>query len=130
MSYGKELVLDMYGCNPVLFTRGYIEQFLIELCELIDMERCDLHFWDYVGYPEEKATAPMHLDGTTAVQFIKTSNITIHTLDQVDEMYLNLFSCKHFEQDEAAIFITDSFKCTDWVQSILIRGERSRCQNI
>ena len=130
MAYGKELIVDMYGCDHTLFTREYIKQFLIELCELIDMERCDLHFWDYVGYPEEKAAAPVHLDGTTVVQFIKTSNITIHTLDKVGEVYLNLFSCKDFNSEEVIDFITHQFRCTNWDEERLIRGERSKCQSM
>lgn len=132
MAYGKELIIDLYGCNSSLFTREYIEQFLIDLCKLIDMERCDLYFWDYVGYPKEKAAAPMHLDGTTAVQFIKTSNITIHTLDQVDELYLNLFSCKDFDVKKAFRFIVESFgtQIYNCDYKVIIRGEKSRCQNI
>lgn len=130
MAYGKELILDMYGCDPLLFTRGFIEQFLIELCELIDMERCDLHFWDYVGYPEEKAAAPPHLDGMSVVQFIKTSNITIHTLDQVGEIYFNLFSCKEFDANDAVAFINKSFKSKDYQYRIIERGVKSQCQNL
>jgi hypothetical protein len=36
-----------------------IERFCEELCELIDMERCDLHFWDDVGVAkDEQQTGP------------------------------------------------------------------------
>ncbi len=130
MAYGKELILDMYGCDPVFFTRAYIEQFLIKLCELIGMERCDLHFWDYIDYPEEKAVAPIHLDGTTAVQFIKTSNITIHTLDLVGEVYINLFSCKDFDVATAKFFTVKWFNAKYTDSQTIIRGERSKCQNL
>ena len=130
MAYGKELVLDLYGCDPVYFTRAYIEQFLEDLCKLIDMERCDLHFWDYVDYPEEKAAAPPHLDGTTAVQFIKTSNITIHTLDKVGEVYLNLFSCKQFDEGTVKFFVVKRFDAKYTDSQVIIRGERSQCQNL
>lgn len=130
MAYGRELILDMYDCDPKLFTRGFIEQFLIELCELIDMERCDLHFWDYVGYEEEKEIAPAHVDGTTAVQFIKTSNITIHTLDQLGEVYINLFSCKDYNVPEAVAFILRSFKTRNHIYKVILRGENSQCQNL
>ena len=128
MAYGKELVVDLYGCDPKKFTRDGIEQFLIELCELIGMERCDLHFWDYVGYPEEKANAPIHLDGTTAVQFIKTSNITIHTLDKVGEVYLNLFSCKEFKPSVALEYIKNWFKAKAVESVCVLRGRLSKCE--
>ena len=130
MAYGKELVMDMYGCDSKLFTRTWIKQFLIDLCKLIDMERADLHFWDYVGYPEEKAAAPVHLVGTSVVQFIMTSTITIHTLDKLGDVYLNLFSCKDFNSEEVIDFITESFRCTDWDEERLQRGARSQCQNL
>ncbi len=127
--YGRELILDMYGCDPLLFSRLHIKQFLIELCELIDMERCDLHFWDYEDL-EEKAKAPPHLDGTSAVQFIKTSNITIHTLDKIGEVYLNLFTCKDFDVKKAVGFILKSFRCGSHIYKVIDRGVNSQCQNM
>ena len=47
--YGTELVLDLHGCNVEKFNRKEIESFFQELCDLIEVERCDLHFWDDVG---------------------------------------------------------------------------------
>ena len=108
--YGEELILDMYGCNISLFNRKDLKRFLIELCEFIDMEREDLHFWDYEGDPEGYEEAPVHLKGTSLVQFIKTSNITIHTLDALGRMYINVFSCKPFDHEAAKEFICNWFK--------------------
>ena len=48
-AYGCELILDLHACDAAKFTRGDIERFCTGLCELIDMERCDLHFWDDLG---------------------------------------------------------------------------------
>ncbi len=98
-NYGKELILDMHECNPEKFTRESIEQFLIKLCKLINVVRCELFWWDYEGEPEEKAIALPHMKGVTAVQFLTTSNITIHTLDDLRRVYLNIFSCGDFESD-------------------------------
>lgn len=109
-SYGKELILDLHKCDPETFTRESIEKYFIELCELIDMERCELFWWDDVGVPEgEKQTEP-HLKGTSAVQFIMTSNITIHTLDLMGNVYLNIFSCKDFNGSSAMVFSKRWFK--------------------
>ncbi len=103
-NYGKELILDLHGCDPKTFTRESIEQFFIELCELIDMQRCDLHFWDDLETPEDEKQTEAHTKGTSAVQFILTSNITIHTLDEMRAVYLNIFSCKYFDSDKVAGF--------------------------
>lgn len=101
-SYGKELILDLDHCDPETFTRESIKQFFDGLCAGIHMEACDLHFWDDLDTPEEEKETEPHLVGTSAIQFIKTSNITIHTLDLLKTVYLNVFSCKDF--DETIVF--------------------------
>ena len=96
-SYGKEVILDIHNCNPEKFTRKSIRKYCKKLCKLIDMKREDLHFWDYKGDPKGYKKAPNHLKGISAVQFLKTSNITIHTLDVLKCAYINVFSCKNFD---------------------------------
>jgi S-adenosylmethionine/arginine decarboxylase-like enzyme len=65
------------------------------------MVKCERYFWDDVGVaPDEKQTSP-HTKGTSAVQFILTSNIVIHTLDELAAVYINIFSCKEFDKDLA-----------------------------
>jgi S-adenosylmethionine/arginine decarboxylase-like enzyme len=95
--YGKEVVLDLHNCNPKKFTRELIEGYFKSICGLIDMQRADLHWWDDEGLPEEEKETDPHLKGTSAIQFITTSNITIHTLDILKNVYINVFSCKDFE---------------------------------
>jgi S-adenosylmethionine/arginine decarboxylase-like enzyme len=109
-NFGKELILDLHNCNAELFTRKSIKKFFVELCELIDMEREKLSWWDYQGQPEEYEKAPSHLKGITAVQFIKTSNITIHTLDVQKKVFLNVFSCKDFDHSVVVEFCEKWFK--------------------
>ena len=107
--YGKELILDIHNCDSSKFTRKHIRNYFKKICDLIDMERCKLCWWDDLYTPEqEKETAP-HLVGTSAVQFIKTSNITIHTLDVLKRIYLNIFSCKEFDDRMAAQFSEEWF---------------------
>jgi len=120
--YGVELILDLHNCDPKTFSRGSIKQFLKELCVLIDMEACDLHFWDDIDVPEnEKQTSPQ-TKGTSAVQFIITSNITIHTLDLLGKVFINLFSCKDFDATEATAFCASWFCGNVTKQTILGRG--------
>ncbi len=99
--YGFELIMDLHGCNVATFNRNRIEKYFDKLCKAIDMKRCDLHFWDDVGVPlEERQTLP-HTKGTSAVQFILTSTIVIHTLDLLKAAYINIFSCKPFDRQVA-----------------------------
>ncbi|MFQ5715035.1 MAG: S-adenosylmethionine decarboxylase [Candidatus Scalinduaceae bacterium] len=108
--YGFELVLDLHNCDPATFTRKHIRNYFKKLCSLIDMERTDLHWWDDLHTPEEEKETEPHLKGTTAIQFIKTSNITIHTLDLLKSVYLNIFSCKDFDSEIVKQFTEEWFK--------------------
>ena len=99
--YGYELILDLHGCDVSTFNRESLKGYFEKLCEAIDMEREDLHFWDYDGVPEEEIPNEAHLVGTSAVQFIKTSNIVIHTLELLKAAYINIFSCKPYDKEMA-----------------------------
>jgi len=110
MNYGKELILDLHDCNPDKFTRHHINKFFKSLCKEIDMTPCKLCWWDFNGYKEDFDTAPPHLKGISAVQFISTSNITIHALHDLKAVYLNIFSCKDFDSLTAMIFCEEFFE--------------------
>ena len=109
--YGKELVLDIHNCDISKFNRKDIEVFLVDLCDnVIDMERADLHWWDYAeDGPEEYAAAPPHLKGTSCTQFIMTSTIVVHSLEVLEKVFINIFSCKDFDVEEAEKFTADYF---------------------
>ena len=96
--YGKELILDIHDCDETMFTKKNIQLFFDELCQLIDMEQVQVHWW------EDHMSEEPHLRGVSAVQFIKTSNITIHTLEKLKTVFINIFSCKDFDASNAADF--------------------------
>ncbi len=111
--YGFELILDLHECDVNTFDRVSLEVYFKKLCKKINMERCDLHFWDDVGVPQsEKQTSP-HTKGTSAVQFILTSSIVIHTLDLLEAVYVNIFSCKEFDKATAEEFTKEWFKAKE-----------------
>ncbi len=109
MPYGMELILDLHQCNTRTFNKISIEKYLVDLCELIDMEREDLHFWDDADYPEPPKRNPKTY-GCSAVQFIITSSIVIHALPLCRAIYINLFSCKAFDPNVVADY-TEEFFC-------------------
>ena len=111
--YGIELILDLHGCDSSKFTRVSINKYFERLCVLIDMQREELYFWDDEGVSEEDKQTSPHTQGTSAVQFILTSSIVIHTLDQLKAVYINIFSCKSFDPKVAEQFSTDWFGATD-----------------
>ncbi len=129
--YGIELVMDLYDCTVSKFNRKDLTTFFNELCEAVDMTPEDLHFWDWYGVPEEEIPYDQpHLIGTSAVQFITTSNIVIHTLDLPEECYVNLFTCKNFKVFEGVRFIADFFGSSKYEYTTLKRGRLSACNSI
>ena len=114
-NYGYELIMDLHGCDDGKFNRQSLDSFFTQLCDLISMKRCEVHFWDDVGVePEEQQTEP-HTKGTSAVCFILTSTIVVHTLDLMNSVYVNIFSCKEFDPDKAEDFTKKWFgaqKCS------------------
>ena len=111
--YGIELILDLHGCDETKFTRPSITEYFERLCVLIDMQREDLHFWDDEGLAEEDKQTSPHTQGTSAVQFILTSSIVIHTLDQLQAVYINIFSCKKYDPKVAEKFSVEWFGATE-----------------
>jgi len=108
-SYGKELILDLHDCRNLPMGRGALNKFCEKLCERIDMKREDIHFWDYEGEQDAYDAAPEHLKGISVIQFISTSNITLHTLDETKKVYLNIFSCKDFYSSAVKDFAESYF---------------------
>ncbi len=120
--YGVELVLDMRGCDVTKFNRRDIRDYCNRLCELIGMQPEALHFWDDVGVaPADRQTSPK-TKGTTAIQFILTSNITVHTLDLLKTAFVNIFSCKEFDTAAAEQFTVGFFSAQDSHSSVIDRG--------
>jgi len=110
MAYGYELLLDLHSCDVSVFTREKLDDYFADLCDLIDMEKCIVHFWDDVGVPPEEQQTLPHTKGTSAVCFILTSSIVVHTLDILETVYVNIFSCKEFDPQITERFTVDWFK--------------------
>lgn len=108
--YGKELILDIAECDVSRFNRLDIRKFMRILCDdVINMQRELLVFWDDEETADNERQTNPKTKGTTAVQFILTSNVTIHTLDLLQKVYLNIFSCKDFDDVAATQFCVAYF---------------------
>ena len=120
--YGLELVLDLHCCNPKTFTRAHLDEYFTELCQLIDMEKCEVHFWDDVGVPTEEQQTSPQTKGTSAVCFILTSTIVVHTLDILEAVYINIFSCKTFDPLIAKEFTKKKFEASSCHSTFVTRN--------
>ena len=66
-------------------------------------------YWQIFDRKELKKNALPHVKGTTAVQFILTSNIIIHALDDLGHLYFNLFSCDDIPAGKVQDFVVKYF---------------------
>jgi S-adenosylmethionine decarboxylase len=111
--YGFELILDLHNCSVDTFNRKSIDLFFKHICAAIKMKRCKRYFWDDIGVPLEEQQFLPHTKGTSAVQFILTSTIVIHTLEILQSAYVNIFSCKKFDHKLAKNVTKDWFKAKE-----------------
>ena len=119
--YGKEIILDIWECNPKKMNRKDMKIYFDTLCEKIKMQQEKLCWWDEIGVPKEERETLPHLVGTSAVQFIRTSNITIHTLTIMKRVYLNIFSCKNFNPKIVENYSKDFFEGKIKTSKVIIR---------
>lgn len=99
--YGLELIIDLKGCDLSDLSKEKLGRFFVELCDRIKMVRYgEPIFW------EDHSDIP-HLRGTSGVQFIQTSNIVCHPLPILNAVYINVFSCKEFDTEDALKFCVD-----------------------
>jgi len=122
-AYGWELVMDLKDANPERFNRKDLKKYLIALCDdVIDMKRERLCWWDDHKVPEEERQTEAHTKGTSLVQFILTSTIVIHTLDDLKQVFVNIFSCKEFDPEKALRFTMFWFQAQAADATLLTRG--------
>ncbi len=113
--YGLELLLDLKGCDLSDLSRERLTDYFVRLCELIQMTRHgEPLFWeDHSGLP--------HLQGISAVQFIETSNVVCHALPLLQAVYLNIFSCREFEIEDAKRFSAEFWGAASVVSTVVTR---------
>lgn len=90
-AWGIAASIDIYNCNPdTIRDAELIRQFVVELCDLIEMKR----FQDtlVVNFGEDERVA-----GFSMVQLIETSLISAHFANMSNVTYLDVFSCKPYD---------------------------------
>ena len=111
--YGKHLIVTAKACNENILDKAKIAAFVKELVPRIDMVA--------FGEPLVERFGEGVQVGISAVQLILTSAITIHTNDQARDMYLDVFSCKTFAEDEVLKFVQEAFNPTSTNYQVLMR---------
>ncbi|MCC7119911.1 MAG: S-adenosylmethionine decarboxylase [Gammaproteobacteria bacterium] len=94
--WGQHLILDLAGCPRNLLTNAeHIRAWVVELIDAIKMKA--------YGEPilEHFATHSFDAAGFTLLQLIETSNICAHFAENKGQVYIDIFSCKRFDNDVA-----------------------------
>ena len=112
--YGKHLVLIAQGCNDNLFSEEAIGTWITNLVDRIDMQA--------YGEPVVARFGEGIEEGISAVQLIHTSAIVIHTNDGSREMYLDVFSCKGFSEEDVIDVLNETFAPANVNFQILYRN--------
>jgi len=111
--YGKHLMLTAVSCNDNLLDIDTVSRFVRELVPAIDM----VPYGDLVIARFGEGIE----EGISAVQLIITSAITIHTNDQARDLYLDVFSCKWFEESVVIDMVKKYFNPEDINDSVVLR---------
>lgn len=101
-SWGKSASIDLYGCNHgIVSSDKSIKDFISKLIPLLKMKAHGETIIDRFGVGK--------LEGWSAMQFIETSSITVHA-DEVDNRcFIDIFSCKDFDDQRALEFAASYF---------------------
>jgi hypothetical protein len=89
--WGKHLTLDCKGCGSFITNKEVVSGFVRYLVARIGMKAYGPLWIESFGEGEDKA-------GFTFFQPIMTSNIVGHCVDATGELYLDVFSCKDFDE--------------------------------
>jgi S-adenosylmethionine/arginine decarboxylase-like enzyme len=96
--WGYHLIVDARDCDQdAIRSKETIRAFVKELVKTIDMVA--------FGPPQIVMFGTGHKKGYTLVQLIETSCISAHFVEEFNDVYLDVFSCKDFKQADAlAVF--------------------------
>jgi S-adenosylmethionine/arginine decarboxylase-like enzyme len=104
-SWGYHLIVDAADCDKAAIrSKVTIKAFIKELIPSIDM----------IAYGEPRIVkfGTGNKKGYTLVQLIETSDVTAHFVEETNDVYFDVFSCKPFIPSIAIDIIKKYFKPT------------------
>lgn len=114
-AWGLLTSIDLFGCDPeAIRDENKIKNYIFKLCELIDMKR----FGEIVIV---RFGADPKVQGYSVVQLIETSCVSGHFSEESNSAYIDIFSCKFYEQKEAVEFTKQFFKAKGASYNVLLR---------
>jgi S-adenosylmethionine/arginine decarboxylase-like enzyme len=113
--WGIASSIDIYNCNAeTIRDADKIRQFVIQLCDLIEMKRFGETTVIHFGEDEKVA-------GYSMVQLIETSLISAHFANLTNTVYLDVFSCKLYDTKVVEEFARRYFEGSHCVTNVNLR---------
>jgi len=114
--YGKELILDLENCEPkVIRSKRKILEYINQLCDLLKVKKYGKPIIERFGFGKDFA------GGYSIVQLIETSSITGHFSELWNMAFINVFSCKLFDDKKVTDFTKKFFQAKKIKKKILVR---------
>ena len=114
--YGKELILDLFECDPkIIRSKKKILEYSNKICNLIKMKKYGKPTCERFGFGKDFTA------GFSLVQLIESSLVSGHFSELWSKVYINIFSCKNFDDKKAAAFTEKFFKAKKIKNRVLIR---------
>lgn len=115
--WGYHLILDCGKCIPsAIRNPSLITSFSKHLVKKIDMVP--------YGEPQVIMFGSGNKKGYTLVQLIETSNICAHFVEETNDMYLDVFSCKPFNPKDVK-GVVNSFFVPDFMNEKFLTRDAS-----
>lgn len=119
--WGYHLIVDAAKCSPnAIRSRKIIYNFTKTLVKSIDMVA--------YGEPQIVYFGTGNKAGYTLVQLIETSNICAHFVEETNDMYLDVFSCKPFHNDDVKR-VLDQYFSPDTCKYTFIKRQAKYIEN-
>lgn len=113
--WGYHLSLDCHEARKELITDSdNIAAFVKQLVRDIDMVA--------YGEPQIVNFGTGDKEGYTLVQLIETSNICAHFVNETGAIYIDVFSCKQFDQDVVSNLVDAYFAPRDMTRKYFVRA--------
>ena len=112
--WGYSLHMDLARCNDNIKNADKIVEFSTKLIKKIKMKAYGPPILEHFGEGNKK--------GYTLVQLIETSCLTAHFTEDVNSMYLDLFSCKEFKENDVVSMVSKYFEPDTISSHFLVRG--------
>lgn len=116
--WGYHLVLNARKCRPAAIRSAEtITLFTKDLVKKIDMVP--------YGEPQVVLFGTGNKKGYTLVQLIETSNICAHFVEETNDMYLDVFSCKPFLAGDVQT-VLQAYFAPEHTDSLLLKRDATK----